>query len=119
MNAAKRHDGSVMPTVNQITFRELREILRLGFADFYAAPAFGLFFGGVYAIGGLAISACMLLFGIYWMLYPFVIGFALIGPFIAAGLYDVSRRRERKLPLKWSEVLGVVWLQRRSNKGAY
>jgi len=101
-----------MPTVNAISVGDLFDVLRNGLSDFARAPLFGLFFGGVYALGGIIIALSLTIWDIPWMIYPVAIGFPLIGPFVAVGLYEVSRRLEAGKPIKWSEVLGVVWLQR-------
>ena len=45
-----------MPTVNEIGFADLREVLKKGLADFMAAPQFGLFFGAAFALGGIVIA---------------------------------------------------------------
>ena len=117
MSVSERRPDPSLPAVRALTFGDLGEILRLGLADFLAAPLFGLFFASIYALGGLLLAACILQFGLYWLLYPLVIGFSLIGPFVAAGLYEVSRRREQGHSLAWSSVLGVVWHQRRRELG--
>ena len=117
MSVSERRPDPSLPGIKRVSFRDLGEILLLGLADFLAAPLFGLFFAGIYAVGGIILAACVLSFGLYWLLYPLVIGFALIGPFIAAGLYEVSRCREQGRAVAWPQVLGVVWHQRRRELG--
>ena len=108
---------SALPDIRPITFRDLREILACGWNDFVSAPGYGLFFGAVYAAGGIVLFVAVMLLGWHWLAYPLVIGFALIGPFVATGLYEVSRLREAGEPLGWNKVLGAVWLQRRRELG--
>lgn len=111
--APKPPRKSTMPQVNRITVSDLKESLSEGLSDFARAPLFGLFFGGFYAVGGMAILSCILLLDMAYLAYPALLGFALVGPFVAVGLYEVSRRLEQGTPLKWGEVLGVVLAQRK------
>ena len=82
------------PVVRRIGAVDVTEALVQGLRDFQALPRFGLLFGALYAAGGIAIVGTVAYLGIVYLAYPIAAGFALIGPFVAAGLYDVSRRRE-------------------------
>ena len=106
-----------MPVVRPITYDDLGEAFRAGVADFRRAPAFGLFFGGVYFLGGWVMYALLTWAHAPWLMLPFALTFPLVGPFAAVGLYDVSRRLERGQVPRWSEVLGVVFEQRRRELG--
>lgn len=86
--------------------------LREGWRDFRRAPAFGLLFSAFYVLGGLVLAAVAMASGQEWWLMPFVVGFPLIAPFAAVGLYEVSRRIEADQPLVWREVLAVVIAQK-------
>lgn len=99
------------PIVRAATFEDIRIALAQGWSDFRAAPAFGLFFGGIYALGGMLVVSTVALFGMSYLAYPLAAGFVLIGPFIAAGLYEVSRRIECGEALDWRGVIGVIFAQ--------
>jgi uncharacterized membrane protein len=105
------------PRVLSITAATIVDCLEKGLRDFRAAPAFGLFFGGVYALGGMLIVLAATALEVGYISYPLAVGFALIGPFVAVGLYEVSRRREAGEPLRWGPILGVVLAQRRRETG--
>lgn len=99
------------PVIRQISFSDLIDALAAGLRDFQAYPALGLFFGAVYTAGGLIILGCALLWGLIYLVYPLAAGFALIGPFVAVGLYEVSRFRERREKPTWKAVFGAIFAQ--------
>ncbi|MEM8580577.1 MAG: DUF2189 domain-containing protein [Pseudomonadota bacterium] len=100
--------GPATVTINTVTVDDLKTALNAGWADFRRAPAFGLFFSAVYVFGGLAMVYILMATGKTWATLPIVVGFPLVGPFAAVGLYEVSRRLQKGQPLEWGGVLGVV-----------
>ena len=103
---------SVIPEPQSITTNDLAEILRLGLSDFRRAPIFGIAFSLVYVLGGLVLYAVFLASGQSWWFIPIAVGFPLLAPFAATGLYEVSRRLEQGLPLEWGAVAGCVLAQK-------
>lgn len=100
--------GKVDPVVRPITARDIAEALGQGLRDFQAAPLYGLAFGALYAAGGIVILLCLTVFGLVYLAYPLAAGFALIGPFVAIGLYEVSRRLEAKQPLSVRDIWSTI-----------
>lgn len=96
------------PRVLKIGKDDIYWALKAGWADFRAAPKYGLTFSALYMLGGWTILAFANAAGLYYFAYPLLTGFALIAPFVAAGFYEVSRRLERGLPLSFGAVLGSV-----------
>ena len=101
-----------MPEIMQLDLSDLRAALAAGWRDFLRAPLFGLFFAGVFVAGGWLIVWASLSEGqIWWTIFAGA-GFPILGPFIACGFYEVSRRLEQGEPLSWSGVLGAVFRQK-------
>lgn len=96
-------------SIRDIGLEDLIEALGNGVRDFQKAPLYGLFFGGAYAAGGWLILALLLWLDLPFLAYPLAMGFALVAPFFASGLYEVSRRLETGQALSWSGVLGSVF----------
>lgn len=117
LNAPQSPSDATMPTIRDITMKDVGDALAAGLRDFQAAPLYGMFFGALYAAGGMALIFLLIWMGASYLAYPLAAGFALIGPFIAVGLYEVSRRREASLPLSWSAVFGVVFGQGKREMG--
>src|SRR6201987_4380174 len=102
--------GKTDPVVRPIAAADIAEALGQGLRDFQAMPLPGLMFGALYAAGGLAIVLSLTALGMVYLAYPLAAGFALIGPFVAVGLYEVSRRREAGQPVS----LDAIWSTVRS-----
>jgi uncharacterized membrane protein len=104
--------GAATPEVQTVGFGDLAFALRAGWSDFRTAPVYGLFFALVFVAGGWLMLYALTRAGMLWLTLPASAGFPILGPFIACGLYEVSRRIEAGLPLSWGAVLGVVWAER-------
>jgi uncharacterized membrane protein len=102
--------GKIDPVVRPVAATDIAEALAEGLRDFQAMPVYGLCFGVLYALGGITIVLCLTAFGMVYFAYPLAAGFALIGPFVAIGLYEVSRRREAGEPVSF----GAIWATVRS-----
>jgi uncharacterized membrane protein len=70
--------------------------LRAGWGDLMAAPGIALFYGVSFWLMALIVGAVFHNMPQYTI--SFVSGCFLVGPFLALGLYEVSRRREQGLP---------------------
>ena len=100
--------GKIDPVVRRIAAADIAEALGQGLRDFQAMPLYGLAFGALYAAGGIVILLSLTAFGMVYLAYPLAAGFALIGPFVAIGLYEVSRRREAGQEISISGIWSTV-----------
>lgn len=105
------------PVVRTIGVSDIAEAFAAGLRDLQRAPQYGLAFGAIYALGGIFIVTAAYRLGMAYLAYPLAAGFALIGPFVAVGLYEVSRRIESGTPLTWSGIFGVIFAQGRRELG--
>jgi uncharacterized membrane protein len=96
------------PIVRRISLADLKEVLRKGFADFWAMPSQVFFIGLLYPIAGVILAGLAFGQNMLPLLYPLAFGFALVGPFVSIGLYELSRRREQGLPTDWKHAAEVV-----------
>jgi uncharacterized membrane protein len=80
----------VWPEVRSVAPGALRRWLAAAWADLAVAPAASLFYGAVLAAMGFLLTRS---FG-GAVGIALTTGFLLVGPFVAIGLYDLSRRRE-------------------------
>lgn len=93
--------------VRRIGVADLKDALAKGYDDFLAMPTHAMFLCLIYPILGLLLARLAFGYSILPLLYPLVTGFALVGPFAALGLYELSRRREAGLPVSVSNAFDV------------
>jgi uncharacterized membrane protein len=79
-----------------------------GFDDFLAMPTYPVFVGLFYGVAGIAVAAFSSLSDAIHLIFPLAAGFAIIGPFVAIGLYEMSRRRERGLTVRGRDAFAVL-----------
>jgi uncharacterized membrane protein len=81
-----------LTSIRRVEPGEIKVWLRKGLADMLECPIPSLFYGVVFVLMGYALAA--LLGEASHMVLALAGGFMLIGPFLATGLYEISRRRE-------------------------
>lgn len=96
------------PRVRTITTADLRDALWRGYQDFKAQPSHIVFVALIYPVAGVLLAQLTVSYNIFPLLFPLVAGFALLGPFAAVGLYEISRRRERGMNSSWAHALAIL-----------
>ncbi|WIM14096.1 MAG: hypothetical protein OJF58_005066 [Enhydrobacter sp.] len=105
--AWEAHDGAPL-AVQRIKAGDLRDVLRKGFEDFGAYRTDVIFLCLFYPIVGIVLARFIVGSGMLQLLFPLVSGFAIIAPFFAVGLYEMSRRREKGMANGWADAFGVA-----------
>ncbi|MGQ0675608.1 MAG: DUF2189 domain-containing protein, partial [Rhodospirillales bacterium] len=94
--------------VGRIALADLTDALRRGLDDFAAYRSDVIFLCIVYPAVGLVLARAAFDYDMLPLLFPLASGFALVGPFAAIGLYEMSRRRELGHAVAWPDAIGVA-----------
>ncbi len=120
MQANQDQQQNVSPArleVGTASLDDVKEALRSGFRDFTKRPGLSVFFGLVYALFGVVLVSGLLWLDQIWFLIAVGVGFPLVAPFLAAGLYEISRQLQRGEPFAASDIFLVVFRQQRREFG--
>jgi uncharacterized membrane protein len=96
------------PAVRRITLADLGYALGRGLDDFTAFRTDVIFVCVFYPLAGLVLARLAFGYQLLHLVFPLASGFALIGPFVAVGLNEMSRRREAGVEVGWADALAVV-----------
>ena len=94
--------------IRRIGAADLGAALQAGFADFRADPTHYVALCILYPVVGLVFARVASGLNVLPLIFPLVAGFALLGPFAAIGLYELSRRREAGEEIAWWQAFTVV-----------
>jgi uncharacterized membrane protein len=101
-------DAAAAPVIRTISLADLQDALRLGWEDFKAIPSHAIILCVIYPVLGLVLARTVLGYSVLPLLFPLAAGFALLGPFAALGLYELSYRRERGEQASAADALEVL-----------
>lgn len=96
---------SPTPKVRKVGMDRPWTWLAKGWQDLRGAPAVSLGYGLIFALAGFALVATIWLAEVFYLVLPLSAGFMLVGPIVAVGLYEVSRRLEQKEPVSFNAVV--------------
>ncbi len=99
---------SVVPTVHTIGVADLTDALTKGIADFKAMPTHLVHFCWIYPVVILVGARTYAGYDVLPLAFPLLTGFTLIGPIVATGMYELSRRREMGLDISRMHAFDVV-----------
>jgi uncharacterized membrane protein len=112
MDVAEPSRSLVLP-VRRVGVDEPWTWLSAGWHDLCRAPAVSLTYGAAFVVVSFVLTLGLWLVGLFYLVLPLAAGFMLVGPVVAVGLYEVSRRLERGEPVTLAAALGA-W---RANPG--
>lgn len=106
-------DATNVPEIAELDFSDLKVALSKGWSDFRGAPVYGIIFSSIFAAMGIVLYLQFVVWQSDISIIPLAAGFPLLGPFVAVGMYEVSRLIERGETVSWLSVMQAVYAERK------
>ena len=101
-------DTAAGPPIRRITLEQPWSWLAAGWRDMWQAPHISLSYGGAFTVISLALTVGLFATGFEYLLPPLAAGFMFLGPLLAVGLYETSRRLQAGEPVSLRHALFVT-----------
>ncbi|OBY24756.1 DUF2189 domain-containing protein [Leisingera sp. JC1] len=97
-----------MPEARKLSMDDIIHSLAAGLEDFAACRSDAMFLVLFYPIIGIALIVMSLSMNLLPLIVPMIMGFAILGPVAAVGLYEMSSRREAGMETRWMDAFAVI-----------
>lgn len=101
-------DVTELPQARRLSMDDLIHSLAAGLEDFAACRSDAMFLVLFYPVIGIALIVMSLSMNLLPLIVPMIMGFAILGPVAAVGLYEMSSRREAGFEPRWMDAFGVI-----------
>jgi uncharacterized membrane protein len=99
------------PSIRRVAMEDPWTWLAAGWRDMWRRPGISLGYGLAFFVISWGLTLALAEFGLYYLILPLAAGFLMLGPMLAMGLYEISRRLEAGEPVRAS---GIVFVRTRS-----
>lgn len=99
--------SAVPPTIRAVAPEAPWTWLTAGWHDLWQVPQISLAYGVAFSVVSAALTFGLFYLDLAYLLLPLAAGFMLLGPMLAVGLYEASRRLETGEPIRPARVLFV------------
>lgn len=99
---------SAEPIIRTIDTADLKDALVKGLADFKAMPTHLAFLCIIYPVVTIIAARIYAGYDVLPLVFPLLAGYTLIGPLVAVGLYELSRRREKGLDISRRHAFDIL-----------
>jgi uncharacterized membrane protein len=94
--------------IKQVALSDRWQSLTAGYEDYNAKPSFVPLLIIIYPLFGLLLTMFLVGENLLYLAFPMVAGATLLGPVVAVGFFEMSRRREAGLDLRWRAAFDFV-----------